>query len=229
MRRITWLSGDDPPDRFPPSQFALEEPNGLLAAGGDLSPERIVAAYRRGVFPWYSPGQPVLWWTPDPRMVLYPQEFRRSRSLAKTIRHARMEVVLDEDFAGVLEGCASPRHKSRGTWITPEMAAAYTALHQRGIAHSIEARRDGALVGGLYGLLIGQVFFGESMFSEERDASKVALAGLVDRCLAAGVALIDCQLPSPHLESLGCRAIPRPAFEAQLALLLDHPDADLPA
>ena len=227
MRRITWLSADDAPDRFPPSQFALEEPNGLLCAGGDLSPARIIAAYRRGVFPWYSPGQPVLWWTPDPRMVLYPREFRRSRSLAKTIRQARMDVVIDQDFVAVLEGCASPRHKSRGTWITPEMAEAYTALHRRGVAHSIEARRDGVLVGGLYGLLIGRVFFGESMFSAERDASKVALSGLVDRCLASGIELIDCQLPSAHLESLGCRAIPRPEFEARLASLLAHPDADL--
>jgi len=225
MRRITWLSPEDPPGRFPPSRFALEEPNGLLAAGGDLSPERIIAAYRRGVFPWYSPGQPVLWWTPDPRMVLFPDEFRCSRSLAKTIRQGRLAVVFDQDFESVLKGCAGPRSKSRGTWITPEMAAAYTALHRRGVAHSIETRRDGVLVGGLYGLLIGRVFFGESMFSAERDASKVAMAALVAESVRRDIALIDCQLPSPHLESLGCRPIPRSAFETLLARLLGTPDS----
>jgi leucyl/phenylalanyl-tRNA--protein transferase len=176
LKTITWLSGHDAPDWFPPPEQALEDPPGLLAAGGDLSCPRLIAAYRRGIFPWYSPGQPVLWWSPDPRAVLFPEEFRRSRSLAKTLRNGGFTTAIDRDFAAVIDGCAAPRAASPGTWITSEMRTAYLELHRLGHAHSIEAWRHGALAGGLYGVRLGGVFFGESMFSAERDASKVALA-----------------------------------------------------
>jgi leucyl/phenylalanyl-tRNA--protein transferase len=213
---LAWLAPDDPPDAFPPVESALADPPGLLAAGGDLSCARLVAAYRRGIFPWYSPGQPVLWWSPDPREVLLPNEFHCSRSLARSLRNRGFEFRTDSAFAAVIDGCAAPRAASHGTWITPEMRAAYLALHQRGLAHSCEVWRDGSLVGGLYGVQLGGVFFAESMFSRERDASKAALAGLVRRCLKQGIGLIDCQMPSPHLRSLGSRALPRSEFIARL-------------
>jgi leucyl/phenylalanyl-tRNA--protein transferase len=219
VRTITWLSPHDAPEWFPPAEQALEEPAGLLAAGGDLSPERLIAAYRRGIFPWYSPGQPVLWWSPDPRAVLFPEEFRVSRSLAKTLRNGGFSAATDGDFAGVIDGCAAPRAASPGTWITSEMRAAYLELHRLHFAHSVEIRRDGELVGGLYGVRLGSVFFGESMFSRARDASKAALARLVEMCRREGIVVIDCQLPSRHLESLGARSIPRAQFQA---LLREH-------
>ncbi|MGE0582838.1 MAG: leucyl/phenylalanyl-tRNA--protein transferase [Steroidobacteraceae bacterium] len=219
MKRITWLSPTDGPDWFPDPEQALDEPPGLLAAGGDLTPRRLLAAYRRGIFPWYSPGQPVLWWSPDPREVLFPAEFRRSRSLDKALRNRGVTVTCDSDFAAVIDACAAPREAGGGTWITPEMRAAYLALHALGLAHSIEARRDGAIVGGLYGVALGGVFFGESMFSRERDASKIALATLVAASGARGIGLIDCQLASPHLRSLGSRPLPRREFTACLARL----------
>ena len=219
MRTITWLSAHDAPEWFPPPEQALEEPAGLLAAGGDLSPPRLVAAYRRGIFPWYSPGQPVLWWSPDPRAVLFPEEFRCTRSLAKSLRNAGFTLSLNLDFAGVIDGCAAPRASSPGTWITSEMRAAYLALHVLGHAHSIEVQHQGALVGGLYGVRLGGVFFGESMFSRQRDASKAALAHLVALCRRNNLAVIDCQLPSRHLASLGVRSIPRAQFQA---LLREH-------
>ncbi|MBS0377603.1 MAG: leucyl/phenylalanyl-tRNA--protein transferase [Proteobacteria bacterium] len=219
MRTITWLSPHDAPEWFPPADQALEEPAGLLAAGGDLSPERLVAAYRRGIFPWYSPGQPVLWWSPDPRAVLFPEEFRERRSLTKVRRNGGFTAEVDTDFAAVIDGCAAPRVASPGTWITSEMRAAYLKLHELGVAHSIETRRDGELLGGLYGVRLGGVFFGESMFSRERDASKAALAHLVELCQRHGIAVIDCQLPSRHLMSLGARTIPRSQFQA---LLKEH-------
>lgn len=172
MKSITWLSPHDAPEWFPPAEQALDEPAGLLAAGGDLSPERLMAAYRRGIFPWYSPGQPVLWWSPDPRAVLFPEEFHCARSLAKRLRNAGFSASLDRDFAGVIDGCAAPRTASPGTWITAEMRAAYLTLHGLGCAHSVEIHHRGALVGGLYGVRLGGVFFGESMFSRERDASR---------------------------------------------------------
>jgi leucyl/phenylalanyl-tRNA--protein transferase len=209
---LTWLSPDDPPERFPPHSAALSDPAGLLAAGGDLKPERLLAAYRRGIFPWYSRGQPVLWWSPDPREVLYPQEFRISKSLQRRLHSGRFEVTRDRDFAAVIAACAAPRASGGGTWITGEMRAAYVELHRRGIAHSFEAWRDGKLAGGLYGLRIGRVFCGESMFSREADASKVALARLVEWCLAESIVLIDCQMPSAHLRSLGSRPVPRDVF-----------------
>ena len=214
---LTWLAPGDPPDSFPPVERALREPPGLLAAGGDLSWARLVAAYRRGIFPWYSPGQPVLWWSPDPREVLFPVEFHRSRSLARALRTRGFEHHANRDFAAVLAACAAPRRGSPGTWITAEMRAAYLDLHRRGLAHSAEIWRAGQLVGGIYGVRLGRVFFGESMFSRERDASKAALDGLVRQCLANGTVLIDCQLPSAHLRSLGSRAIPREEFLVLLA------------
>jgi leucyl/phenylalanyl-tRNA---protein transferase len=213
---IAWLAPGDPPASFPPVERALREPSGLLAAGGDLSCERLVAAYRRGIFPWYSPGQPVLWWSPDPREVLFPQEFHRSRSLSRALRTRGFEYHEDRDFEAVLAACAAPRRASPGTWITAEMHAAYLNLHREGIAHSAEIWREGRLVGGLYGVHLGRLYFGESMFSRERDASKAALDGLIRHGLPRGLALIDCQLPSPHLRSLGSRAIPRAEFLALL-------------
>ena len=216
---LTWLSPDDPPERFPPHERALRDPPGLLAAGGDLTTERLMAAYARGIFPWYSAGQPVLWWSPDPRAVLFPEEFRCTRSLAKTLRNGGFTLSIDRDFAAVIDGCAAPRAASPGTWITPEMRAAYLELHRLGCAHSVEAWRAGSLVGGLYGVRLGGVFFGESMFSRCRDASKAALAHLVELCRANGIVAIDCQLPSRHLASLGARTIPRTQFQA---LLREH-------
>jgi leucyl/phenylalanyl-tRNA--protein transferase len=219
MKTITWLSPQDAPEWFPPLDQALEDPAGLLAAGGDLSPERLIAAYRRGIFPWYSPGQPVLWWSPDPRAVLFPEEFRCTRSLAKTLRNGGFSLSVDRDFAAVITGCAAPRAASPGSWITSEMRAAYLELHRLDLAHSVEVWRGGALAGGLYGVRLGGVFFGESMFSGERDASKAALAHLVALCRRNNLAVIDCQLPSRHLASLGARTIPRSQFQA---LLREH-------
>jgi leucyl/phenylalanyl-tRNA--protein transferase len=210
---ITWLAPGDGGTGFPPIERCLAEPPGLLAAGGDLSEARIVAAYRRGIFPWYSAGQPILWWCPDPRAVLFPGEFRRSRSLAKSERTAGFEIRFDTAFGAVMDSCAAPRERAGpGTWITPEMRAAYVGLHRQGLAHSVETWRADRLVGGLYGVQLGAVFFGESMFSAETDASKVALSALVRRCLAEGIELIDCQMSSGHLSSLGSRPIPRTEF-----------------
>ncbi|HUJ54289.1 MAG TPA: leucyl/phenylalanyl-tRNA--protein transferase [Steroidobacteraceae bacterium] len=227
MKTITWLSPQDAPEWFPPLEQALEEPSGLLAAGGDLSPERLLAAYRRGIFPWYSPGQPVLWWSPDPRAVLFPEEFHCTRSLAKTLRNGGFIAAIDRDFGAVIDGCAAPRAASPGTWITSEMRAAYLKLHRLGYAHSVETWRGDALVGGLYGVHLGGVFFGESMFSRERDASKVALAHLVAACEHNGLAVIDCQLPSRHLSSLGARTIPRSQFQALLREQVSVPSQPL--
>ena len=218
-RRLPWLLPGGPPDAFPPPEDALGDPPGLLAAGGDLSPQRLEAAYRRGIFPWYSEGEPILWWSPDPREVLFPAEFRRTRSLAKRERNGGFEVRFDSDFAGVIAGCAAPRDHEQGTWITGEMREAYIELHRRGLAHSVEAWREGKLVGGLYGVQLGAGFCGESMFSREPDASKVALSALVRRCLERGIAFIDCQARTAHLRSLGSRPVPRTEF---LALLARH-------
>jgi leucyl/phenylalanyl-tRNA--protein transferase len=219
MKTITWLSPTDPPGRFPPIERALDDPAGLLAAGGDLSTERLLTAYQRGIFPWYSEGQPVLWWSPDPRAVLMPAEFRLTRSLAKTLRNRGFVQSIDRDFQGIIDGCAAPRARSPGTWLLPEMRAAYLELHRLGHAHSFETWLDESLVGGLYGIRLGNVFFGESMFSRERDASKAALARLVEYCRSEGVVVIDCQLPSRHLESMGSRVISRTQFQG---LLREH-------
>ena len=226
-KTITWLAPEGDREWFPPLDQALDEPEGLLAAGGDLSPERVLAAYRRGIFPWYSAGQPVLWWSPNPREVLEPAEFKCSRSLAKTLRNRGFDVSFDRAFAEVVAACAARRENSTGTWITPEMHAAYCRLHERGHAHSVEVRLNGVLVGGLYGVLMGRVFFGESMFSRERDASKVALARLVERGLVAGLQLIDCQLATPHLRSLGSKPLRRAEFSARVAAATQGPDVAL--
>jgi len=216
-KTITWLAPEGDREWFPPIDQALDEPEGLLAAGGDLSPERLLAAYRRGIFPWYSAGQPVLWWAPNPREVLDPKEFKCSRSLSKTLRNRGFEVTFDRDFPGVVQACAARRDNSPGTWITPEMLAAYCRLYERGHAHSVEVTLQGRLVGGLYGVLLGRMFFGESMFSRERDASKAALAHLVEKGIVAGLQLIDCQLPTPHLRSLGSKPLSRTQFGAMVA------------
>jgi len=215
---LAWLRPDAP---FPPLSAALADPNGLLAAGGDLSPERLIAAYRRGIFPWYSAGQPILWWSPDPRMVLYVDEFRTSRSLAKRVRRHEFEIRIDTAFRDVIDSCATmPREGQRGTWITPEMIDAYCELHRRGVAHSVETFRDGQLCGGLYGMALGRVFFGESMFARETDASKVALVYLVGLLQQLGVPLIDCQQETGHLKSFGARPISRAAFAGHLSELI---------
>lgn len=213
---LVWLSEHDSPDAFPPVDRALREPDGLLAAGGDLSPTRLLAAYQRGIFPWYSAGQPILWWCPDPRAVLLPGEFKTSRSLAKTIRNRGFETRVDTVFQEVIRACGSPAVRPGGTWLSVEMRAAYTQLHHLGYAHSFETWLDGRLVGGLYGVALGQVFFGESMFSLERDASKVALARLCRELTARGFHMIDCQMATSHLLSLGAQLIPRPQFIEQL-------------
>ena len=210
---------------FPPVESALSEPPGLLAAGGDLSPERVLAAYRLGIFPWYSAEDPILWWSPDPRMVLRPAGIKISRSLARTLRNADYAVRLDTSFSEVIAACASaPRDGKRGTWITAEMQAAYCRLHQRGYAHSVETWVDGQLVGGLYGIAIGRTFFGESMFSVVRDASKIALAHLCCHLQRRGFGIIDCQMETSHLTSLGAHLIPRRDFVAEVAQLVGEND-----
>ena len=208
---------------FPPLERALREPNGLLAVGGDLSTERLIEAYRHGCFPWYQAGQPILWWSPNPRTVLLPQELHVSRSLRKTLRQGRFQVTFDHDFSAVIQACAGPRDYADGTWITPEMQAAYRELHRRGIAHSVEVWQNDNLVGGLYGLAIGQLFFGESMFSHIDNASKVGFATLVRRLEQWGFVLIDCQMPTQHLQSLGARSISRSEFADYLKRYLDQP------
>jgi leucyl/phenylalanyl-tRNA---protein transferase len=214
---IPLLRPTDPPEAFPPVDCALTEPDGLLCAGGDLSPARLLAAYRRGIFPWYSEGQPILWWSPDPRLVLLPAELKISRSLAKTLRNRGFRVSFDRCFATVAAQCAGSGERAlEGTWISPEMLAAYVELHRMGYAHSVEVWDAERLVGGLYGLKLDRVFFGESMFSTERDASKVALYHLVEALRANEVGLIDCQVATPHLFTLGARLMPRAAFVAHL-------------
>jgi len=218
---IPWLEPESP---FPPASTALREPNGLLAAGADLSPARLLAAYRRGIFPWYSPGEPILWWSPDPRMVLYPRELRISRSFSRTLRNSDYSVRLDSAFDNVIAACAiTPREGQSGTWITAEMQAAYRRLHRLGIAHSVETWRDGKLVGGLYGLAIGLAFFGESMFSHRSDASKIALAHLCAYLTAQGFGIIDCQMETNHLASLGARPLSRDDFLSRIGELTAHP------
>lgn len=214
---IPWLQPGDPPDTFPPVDTALTDPDGLLCAGGDLSPARLLEAYRRGIFPWFSEGQPILWWSPDPRTVLYPAEFKIARSLAKTIRNRGFAVTRDCAFADVMAHCADARLRPEGTWISPRMRAAYQRLHELGFAHSYETWDGGRLVGGLYGVALGRVFFGESMFSLERDASKVALARLVRDMIERDGHMIDCQVASAHLERLGARSIPRHQFVRELS------------
>jgi len=219
---IPWLYADTP---FPPVSKALQEPNGLLAGGGDLSPQRLLAAYRRGIFPWYSPGEPILWWSPDPRMVLIPDKIRITRSLEKTLRNTEYSVKLDTAFAQVIAACAAtPRPGQDGTWITAEMQQAYIRLHALGYAHSVETWHDGRLVGGLYGVAIGRVFCGESMFSHATNASKIALAHLCRFLAGREFGIIDCQMETAHLTSLGACPIPRDDYLARVAALVDHGD-----
>jgi len=211
-----WLDQND--CRFPDSRLALRQPNGLLAAGGSLDPDTLLDAYHQGIFPWYSEDQPLLWWSPDPRAVLFPEHLRISRSLRKTIRSGRFNVSADRAFDRIIDACAAPRRDddSGGTWITAAIRSAYTHLHQLGYAHSIEVWENGELAGGLYGVALGRVFFGESMFHHQRDASKVALVHLVQHLQAQGFRLIDCQQATPHLESLGATTIPRQQFNELL-------------
>ena len=215
---IPWLDVKDP---FPPLTRALTHPNGLLAAGGDLSVERLVAAYRRGIFPWYSAGEPILWWSPDPRMVLIPAEFSLRRSLRKRLRKRDYEIRVDTAFEAVMRGCAAPRAGQSGTWITEEMIVAYRTLNQRAIAHSVETWIGGELAGGLYGVALGRMFFGESMFTLVPDASKIALAHLARQLDRWGFGMIDCQMATSHLATFGARMMPRARFVAGLAELVE--------
>jgi leucyl/phenylalanyl-tRNA---protein transferase len=217
---IPWLHGDEP---FPPVTKALRSPNGLLCAGGDLSPGRLVEAYSRGIFPWFSEGDPILWWSPDPRMVLFPDELKVSRSLRRTLARDPYETRVDTAFRAVVEACAAPRGRQGGTWIVPEMIDAYTRLHELGFAHCVESWSGGELAGGLYGVALGKVFFGESMFARAADASKVALVRLVERLRAADYRVIDCQQATAHLASLGAREIPRKAFAQLLQESIQYP------
>ena len=206
---------------FPSVGFALREPNGLLAAGADLSPQRILLAYRSGIFPWFNAGEPILWWSPDPRMVLIPAEFKLSKSLTKALRNTSHEVRFDTAFADVMRACAAPRKTQAGTWIHEDMIAAYSALHRAGYAHSVEVWQAGSLVGGLYGMAIGRMFYGESMFSVIDNGSKIALAYLSHQLARWGCEMIDCQMYTAHLASLGAREIPRDEFLMKLQELVN--------
>ncbi len=224
-----WLRG--PGDALPDTRLALPSDSdapGLLAAGGELTPQRLEEAYSRGIFPWYSEGQPVLWWSPDPRLVLQVDQFKVSRSLRKTLarfaRNAACEIRIDTAFASVIEACAGARREGQaGTWIVPAMLEAYRRWHAAGYVHSVETWIDGRLVGGLYGVSLGRMFFGESMFSRQPDASKIALAALVCLCREHGIPMIDCQQRTDHLASLGAQEMPRHEFERALAECLSKP------
>jgi leucyl/phenylalanyl-tRNA--protein transferase len=216
---LRWLHSDDP---FPLVTTALIEPSGLLAAGGDLSPARLVDAYRHGIFPWFNQDQPILWWSPDPRTVLFPNELKVSRSLAKAMRNRSYEIRADNSFRSVMQACALPRPSQDGTWISDEMIAAYCALHEKGLAHSVETWIDGELAGGLYGVALGRMFFGESMFTRAADASKIAFVHLVRQLERWNFGMIDCQVHTDHLASLGARAIARMDFVRKLQELINY-------
>jgi leucyl/phenylalanyl-tRNA--protein transferase len=208
---------------FPSVTLALTEPNGLLAVGGDLSPARLLDAYRHGIFPWFGEDDPILWWSPSPRMVLFPGEFKLSHSLRKILRKGEYEVRTDTAFEQVMRACGAPREGQAGTWIIEEMVQAYCELHRMGFAHSVEIWMNGELVGGLYGMAIGKMFYGESMFSRRPNASKIALAHLAKQFEHWGVGMIDCQMNTPHLASLGAREIPREEFISRLQELIHYP------
>ncbi len=221
MRRPYWIPHNASPYDFPPLAHALKHPDGLLAVGGDLTPQRIIVAYRLGIFPWYSDDEPILWWSPSQRMVLFPEALKVSRSLRKTIRKGQLTVTMDQNFREVIQACAGPRRDQYGTWITEEMQAAYCQLHHYGFAHSVESWYEGRLVGGLYGIALGKVFFGESMFSLMTDASKVAFAQFVRQIQCWGYELIDCQVHTKHLHSLGAIDIPRQDYRTLLDALCE--------
>jgi leucyl/phenylalanyl-tRNA---protein transferase len=226
-RQLIWVEAHDPLPDSSQALTAAEGANGLLAAGADLGPDRLIQAYSRGIFPWFSRGEPVLWWTPDPRMVLYLDDFAISKSFRKTIRRAQenpdLSITCDQDFAGVMRACAAPRQGQAGTWISAPMISAYQTLQRQGLAHSLEVRARGELVGGLYCVAIGQMVFGESMFSQQPDASKLALATLVAWLQQHGGLVIDCQQHTGHLASLGAREIGRREFEAHVSTLIKSP------
>lgn len=217
---LAWLQ---PGAAFPPLENALTEPPGLLAAGGELSPQRLIDAYSKGIFPWYNEGDPVLWWSPDPRMVLFPRELKISRSLAKRLRRKDYEVRLDTAFGAVMQACAEPRDGQAGTWITRDVIAGYSRLHELGFAHSVETWIENELVGGLYGVALGRAFYGESMFTRITDASKIAFAHLVRQLDRWQFGIIDCQMRTAHLASLGAREIPRAEFRRSLDELVNYP------
>lgn len=221
--RLHWLDPRNPRQPFPPARQAMRDPNGLLAIGGDLSVTRLLNAYAHGVFPWYNPDEPILWWCPDPRAILVPSAFHASRSLQRHLRRADYAVTLDRAFARVLEACGAPRARGRGTWLGPEMKQAYLALHERGHAHSVEVWRDGALIGGLYGVALGRAFFGESMFSHAENGSKIAMYWLCRQLAAWSFALLDCQIASAHLATLGAAELPREQFLALLREAVAQP------
>lgn len=225
MRSILDLPrlGEDPDSPFPPTSEALESPNGLLAWGGDLHPSRLMNAYRCGVFPWYTEGQPILWWSPAPRCVIVPERIHLSERTGRRYNSGQYRLTADEAFPEVVEGCAEPRGGRAGTWITLDMADAYTELHELGYAHSLEVWRERRLVGGIYGLMIGTMFFGESMFSRSTDASKIALVALCRQLRAWGCGLLDCQIGNPHLYTMGAEEISRQAFEAGLTKSIAQP------
>jgi leucyl/phenylalanyl-tRNA--protein transferase len=210
------LLGPDPESSFPPVDQALEHPPGLLAVGGDLSPTRLVKAYQHGIFPWYSEDQPILWWSPAPRCVIFPENIHVSRRLRRQFNRGGFKLTADHAFARVIEACGGPRRDQDGTWITDEMKAAYIHLHQLGIAHSVEVWMDGVLAGGIYGLALGQVFFGESMFSQQQGASKIAMVALCRQLQQWNFTLLDCQVSNPHLVSMGAVEISRSEFEQHL-------------
>lgn len=218
---IPWLTPDAP---FPTLNSALTHPNGLLAVGGDLSPRRLIEAYRHGIFPWFNEGEPILWWSPDPRMVLFPDELKISRSLRKVLKKGDYEIRVDSAFSEVMQACAKPRRERPGTWIHAEMISAYAALHEMGFAHSVEVWIGGELMGGLYGVAQGRMFFGESMFSRASDASKIAFVHLVIQLERRGFRMIDCQMKTAHLASLGGREIPRKEFSQKLKELVNYPE-----
>jgi len=211
---LPWLEPGTP--AFPPTGWALDEPNGLLAAGGELSADWLMAAYPQGIFPWFNEGEPILWWSPSPRCVLYPDQFHLSKSLRKRVRQLKYEIRVDTSFRGVMQACAAPRATQDGTWISPAFIQAYSQLAERGVAHSVELWVDDELVGGLYGLALGKLFFGESMFSKIPDASKICLYHLAEMLRKADYAVIDCQVYNPHLHSLGATEIERSTFNQLL-------------
>lgn len=221
MVHVNWLDPGNP--EFPPVESALTEPDGLLAVGGNLFAERLILAYQKGIFPWYEEGQPVLWWAPDPRSVIFPDQLRITRSLHKNLRNSGFIITMDDAFERVIAACAGKRNYSDGTWITRDMKIAYTELHRLELAHSVEVWLDGDLVGGLYGVALGQLFFGESMFSSVSNASKVALVYLAGQLREWDYKLIDCQVQSDHMDSLGAQSIPRKSFQRYLDRYVNVP------